>query len=270
LAEWAFVNRYGSVTLQSGERTDDEFICYITNLINRIKQIGGGELGITLSLGEQTEDTYRRWFDAGAHRYLLRIETSNERLYGHLHNGAAFTDRAECLYTLMKIGYQTGTGVMVGLPRQTVGDLADDIIFFKESGVGMIGMGPYIVAEGTPTGDEAVALGLDNEPNKRGRLRLSLNMVAATRIILRDVNIASTTALHTLDPLGREKGLLAGANILMPVLTMPEYKRAYNLYGGKPNLDDDADAVLKSLVERVEAAGMRVAFGERGDSPRYV
>ena len=126
---------YGSVAIQSGERSDKAFTDRITRLVRRIKEIDGGSLGITLSLGEQSEAVYREWFEAGAHRYLLRIEASNEELYYKIHPHDAkhdFKTRLNCIDTLLKLGYQTGTGVMVGLPFQTLDDLADDLLFFQK------------------------------------------------------------------------------------------------------------------------------------------
>ena len=145
MARWAWENRYGSLTLQSGERQDEEFIDYVEGLVRDIKDLSHGELGLTLCVGEQTEETYRRWFDAGAHRYLLRIETSNPDLYATLHpqdGHHRWQVRKDCLDSLRRIGYQVGTGDMIGLPGQTLGDLADDILFYRDMDIDMIGMVP--------------------------------------------------------------------------------------------------------------------------------
>jgi len=152
-AKFAHENKYGSVVLQSGEREDKKFIDRIDNLLKKIKQISNNELGITISLGEQTEETYRRWFESGAHRYLLRIESSTKELFEKIHptnEKHSFERRLNCLNLLQKTGYQTGTGVMVGLPFQTYENLADDLLFFKNFDIDMIGMGPYIEHKGTP------------------------------------------------------------------------------------------------------------------------
>ena len=144
---------YGSVALQSGERSDKAFTDKITHLVKEIKKIDNGSLGITLSLGEQSEEVYREWFEAGAHRYLLRIEASNEELYYKIHprdEKHDFKKRLDCIDTLLKLGYQTGTGVMVGLPFQTLDDLAGDLLFFKQKDVAMVGMGPFIPHPDTP------------------------------------------------------------------------------------------------------------------------
>jgi len=271
LAQWAFENKYGSVTIQAGERTDPWFVAYITDLIKSIKTLSNGELGITLSLGEQPLETYKQWRAAGAHRYLLRIETSNKLLFDKIHdtNDSSFQRRLDCIEYLKQAEFQTGTGVMIGLPHQTIDDLANDILFFKHLDIGMIGMGPYVIAEGTPLGDEALAMGLNTNEAKKRRFILALNMIATTRLVLKNVNIASATALHALHPEGRQKALRAGANILMPVLTLPQYKRQYTLYDGKPGLDDDAIAIKHKLMNIVESAGDNVGFGEWGDAPKY-
>jgi len=271
LAKWAFENQYGSVTLQSGECTDAEFIEYITDVIKEIKQLSSGALGITLSLGEQTVEIYKQWREAGAHRYLLRIETSNQELFNRIHSSkdSSFKHRIGCIESLKQAGFQTGTGVMIGLPHQTIEDLADDILFYQLLDVGMIGMGPYVIAKGTPLGDEALAMGLGTDEAKQRRLTLALNMIAVTRLVLKNVNIASATALHALHHEGRQMALRAGANILMPVLTLPQYKRRYTLYDGKPGLDDDAIAIKHKLVDIVESTGDTVGFGEWGDAPKY-
>ena len=166
MARWAWENRYGSLTLQSGERQDEEFIDYVEGLVRDIKALSHGELGLTLCVGEQTEETYRCWFDAGAHRYLLRIETSNPDLYATLHpqdGHHRWQVRKDCLDSLRRIGYQVGTGDMIGLPGQTLGDLADDILFYRDMDIDMIGMGPYVVHHNTPVGKDVMAAGMDRD-----------------------------------------------------------------------------------------------------------
>ncbi len=151
--KFAYDNNYGSVVLQSGELSNPTFVNRIDNLLKEIKRITNNEIGVTISLGEQTEETYKRWFDSGAHRYLLRIEATNKELFYKIHpNNSShnFEERLECLNRLKRVGYQTGTGVMIGLPFQTTEDLADDLLFFKSMDMDMIGMGPYIEHEQTP------------------------------------------------------------------------------------------------------------------------
>ena len=270
LAQWAYDNQYGSLTLQSGERGDPAFIDFIDDLLAAVKKIGGGGLGLTLCLGEQTDEVYKRWFDLGAHRYLLRIETSNPALYRRLHPDDAvhsFETRLDRLRALKRLGYQLGTGVMIGLPGQTEADLADDILFFERVDADMIGMGPYVVHRDTPTGRETLAQGLNGPEERRRRLTLSLKMIALTRLHLKNVNIAATTALQALDPFGRELGLKAGANILMPIITLGEHRAKYLLYENKPCVGDDEETCRRCLTGRVRSLGEEVGFGQWGDPP---
>lgn len=272
MAQWAYDHRYGSVTLQSGERTDEPFISFVEGLLRDIKKIGDGSLGITLCVGEQTEETYRRFFEAGAHRYLLRIETSNPTLYSTIHpqnSLHSWQTRVDCLYRLRRAGFQVGTGIMSGLPGQTALDLAKDIIFFRDLDVDMIGMGPYVVHHDTPLGKLVEEKGLNTKEEQWKRLRLGLNMIAATRLALKDVNIAVTTALQALHPRGREWGLRAGGNILMPILTVPEHKKKYLLYQNKPSMESTEMEIRDMLVADVERAGDTVGFGKWGDSPHF-
>jgi biotin synthase len=263
-AELAWKMNYGSLVLQSGERTDEEFVSFVETALEKIKEMSDGELGITLSLGEQSEATYQRWFNAGAHRYLLRIETSNSELYKTLHPADhTFDYRFECLNILRKVGYQVGTGVMMGLPGQTAEMLADDIIFFKEQDIDMIGMGPYIPHQQTPLAAKATNW------NKEQQLQLGLKMIALTRLYLKDVNIASTTALQALHHEGREFGLKAGANIIMPNITHTRYRDSYQLYDGKPCTDENATMCRACLEGRIGRIGEEIGYGEWGDSIHF-
>ena len=266
MARWCWEHGYGSVVLQSGEIESAANTAYIEEIIRRLRAFGGDELGITLSLGEQTEEVYARWRAAGAHRYLLRIETSSPELYAQLHPADhSHARRLECLRALKRLGYQTGSGVMCGLPGQTVDDLARDVELFRELDLDMIGMGPYIPHPDTPLGRD-VAL----TPEYAARqLRLGLKLIAATRLYLHDVNIAATTALQALDDRGREQGILAGANVLMPNATDVEFRDRYQLYAGKPCREESADACRGCLDRRVASIGENVKWGVRGDSPHY-
>jgi biotin synthase len=270
MAQWAYDQQYGSVTLQSGERQDQDFVSFINDLLPALKKIGDGSLGLTLSLGEQSEEVYKKWFELGAHRYLLRLETSNPVLYKKIHPDNAehsFVTRVNCLNTLKRLGYQLGTGVMVGLPGQTEADLADDILFFEEIDADMIGMGPYVVHPDTPIGREVLDKDENRPEDRRRRLVLGLKMIAATRLHLKNINIASATALQALDPDGRELGLQAGANILMPLLTPTLNRSQYKLYDNKPGLDESALETKNYMAGRVRAIGEEVGFGQWGDSP---
>ncbi|MDD5727889.1 MAG: [FeFe] hydrogenase H-cluster radical SAM maturase HydE [Victivallales bacterium] len=264
LALWALENRYGSVVIQGGERESGEFTGFIAETVARIKNESGGKLGITLSLGEQAPEVYERWFQAGAHRYLLRIETSNEKLYRTLHPADhSFKRRRQCLECLRDIGYQTGTGVMIGLPGQTSGDLVNDILFFERENIDMLGMGPYIIHNETPLAKRV------RDFNPERQLNRGLKMIAACRIYLRDVNIAAATALQALDPRGREKGVQAGANVIMPNITDTGYRPAYQLYNGKPCLDENSDGSKSNLEHRLKTINAEIAYDEWGDSPHF-
>jgi biotin synthase len=266
-ARWAYEAGYGSVVLQSGERKNSAFTKFIEKAIKKIKQVSSGELGITLSLGEQDADTYKRWFDAGAHRYLLRIETTSTQLYRNLHPADhSFPERLKCLEMLNSIGYQLGTGVMIGLPGQTTENLADDILFFEKMDVAMIGMGPYLPHQDTPLYPE-YSDRLPFDRTQEELLALSLKMIATTRLYLKDVNIASTTALQAMAPTGREMGLLAGANIIMPNITDVQYRSLYQLYDNKPCINENSETCVSCLSNRINSIGETIGYNEWGDSP---
>jgi len=265
-AKWAEKAGYGSVVLQSGELAGEANATFVEDVLRRIHAASGDGFGITLSLGEQTEKTYRRWKEAGAHRYLLRIETSNPELYAKLHPADhSWEKRRDCLRALRRSGYQVGSGVMAGLPGQTPDDLASDIEFFAAEDLDMIGMGPYIPHPDTPLGEDIQW----NQDAAKARLELGLRMIAATRLFLHDVNIAAATALQALDPQGREKGLLAGANVMMPNVTDNQYRADYQLYAGKPCLDENAAVCRSCLERRISDIGETILWNERGDSPRW-
>lgn len=212
---------YPAVAFQAGEIEGEENTSFYERLLGHCRG-----LEVTLSLGEQEESVYRRWRAAGALRYLLRIETSNRELFGRIHPAdCSFTRRLACIRTLKRLGYVTGSGVMIGLPGQTPADLARDIRFFGDERLDMVGMGPYIANPGAPLGES------DLPPAER--FRLALKMIALTRICLEDVNLVAATALDALMPGGCDQGLAAGANVIMPNLTPPASRRDYTLYPGK-------------------------------------
>ena len=256
---------YGSVAIQSGERCDDSFVRKIEHLVREIKKIDNGSLGVTLSLGEQTEDTYRRWFDAGAHRYLLRIESSSEALYRRIHpQDHDFGARLSCIDSLLRIGYQTGTGVMVGLPFQTLDNLADDLLFFKAKDVAMVGLGPYIPHPDTPLYEYAGKI-----PPARERMDMTLKMIAVLRLMMPEINMVAATANQTLDPAGREKAIAAGANVIMPNLTPEASREGYFIYPDKANVKDKPEECRNSLDIRLAAIGHRIQYGAWGDSVAF-
>ena len=253
---------YGSVVLQSGERSDGEFVAFVEEVLHRISALPEAP-GITLSCGEESLETYQRWRAAGARRYLLRIESSNERIFNTIHPPeAVFAERKAALERLKEAGFQTGSGVMIGLPGQTVKDLAADIDFFRQMDLDMIGMGPFLPQEDTPLGRQYP----DSGDMARRRLQLSLRMIAVTRLVLRDVNIAATTALQAIDPAaGRERGILAGANVIMPNVGDVSRRKDYQLYNGKPALDENSRNIREALIRSLAAIGEKPRFHEAGD-----
>ena len=254
---------FGSILLQSGERIDKTFTTMVERVIRRIKEESDGRIGITLSLGEQDRETYRRWFEAGAHRYLLRIETSNRRLYEKVHPKSHDYDiRLQCLKSLREIGYQVGSGVLIGMPGQTVDDLADDALFFRKIDLDMIGMGPYIIHSLTPLAKKVV-----NYDGHR-QLNLGLKMIAVCRLLMPDINIAATTALQTLNPTGWEQGIHAGANVVMPNITPEKYRKEYNLYEGKNHPEESSDP-MKYLQKLFDDIKEDIIPNQWGDSPHF-
>ncbi len=267
-AIFAWKNHYGSVVLQSGELESANNTDFICDTLKKIKKETNGELGITLSCGEQSSDLYRRFFDSGANRYLLMIETSDQHIYQQLHpqdSKHEFERRIECLRTIKRTGFQLGTGIMIGLPGQTIESIANDLLFFKELDADMIGMGPYIEHSQTPLFDS-------QEPllSKTDRFHLTLKAIAVLRLLMRDINIAAATALQTLDLMGREKALRFGANIIMPNITPPAYRKDYLLYEDKPCIEEDAEQCKDCLSNRIAIIGDTIGYDKWGDSPHYI
>lgn len=267
-ARWCADAGFGSIVLQSGERTDPAFTDFVEEAVLRVKsetvspKLPQG-LGITLCVGEQTRETLRRFRNAGAHRYLLRIETTNPGLFRSIHPGEqTLESRLSCLTTLREEGFAVGTGVMIGLPGQTIEMLADDLLFYRDNDFDMFGMGPFIPHHDTPMANDPILP--DSE-----RMRLSLLMIGLTRLLTVTTNIAATTALQALDATGREKGLSWGANVLMPSLTPGEFRKDYLLYDGKPCTDENRADCLNCLRRRVEMTGRVVAVDEWGDPVHY-
>ena len=266
-AKYAFDNGYGSIALQSGELESRSVTDRIENLLHRIKELSNGGLGITLSVGEQEPEVYKKWFEAGAHRYLLRIESTNRELYSKIHPDNSrhdFQRRLDCLKSLQDIGYQTGTGVMIGLPFQTLDDLAGDLLFMKDFNIDMCGMGPYIEHTDTPLMEYA-----DKLLPLAERFDLTLKMIAILRIMMKDINIVAATALQAIDPVGREKAIKIGANIIMPNITPGKYRNSYKLYENKPCTDDSSEDCQGCLEARISLADAEVVYGEWGDSKHY-
>ncbi|HJA67460.1 MAG TPA: [FeFe] hydrogenase H-cluster radical SAM maturase HydE [Candidatus Mediterraneibacter cottocaccae] len=213
------------------------------------------DCAITLSVGELSRDTYRLWKEAGADRYLLRHETYDPEHYARLHPaGLTAANRQRCLWNLKELGYQVGTGFMVGSPYQTPENLADDMIFLKRLNPQMVGIGPFISHHDTP---------FAQMPS--GTLELTLFMLGLIRLMLPKVLLPATTALGTIAPDGREKGILAGANVVMPNLSPPQVRQNYLLYDNKLCTGDEAAESLKDLDARMQKIGYHLAVN-RGDS----
>ncbi len=267
-AIFAWRQGFGSLVIQTGEQRGPRFTAYIERLLRKIHEQTNHELSITLSCGEQSLEVYKRWRSAGAHRYLFRIETTNKELYYkiHPHNRRhSFENRLQALRYLREAGYQVGTGVMIGLPGQSLSDLADDLMFFRSIDIDMVGMGPYIEHEETPLFAYAHQLWPVEE-----RFRMGLLMIALLRITMPYINIAASTALETLDIYGRQKGILAGANVVMPNLTPVQNRKQYQLYHNKPNLDKDATLSTVSLSAIIKEIGETICLFKPGDSQHFL
>lgn len=212
------------------------------------------DCAITLSLGERSRQAYERFFQAGANRYLLRHETHNEQHYRKLHPAEmSLAHRLQCLDQLKEIGYQVGTGIMVGSPHQTIDHLVQDIRFIEQFRPEMIGMGPFI-----PHHDTVFAT------SPPGNMELTLKLLSIFRLMLPDALIPATTALATLAPNGRERGILAGANVVMPNLSPPAQRAKYSLYDNKASMGAEAAEGLKRLEEELKSIGYEISK-ERGD-----
>ena len=249
-AEHAVNMGYKTVVLQSGE---DEY--YNTDLmceiIEGIKKLG---VALTLSIGEKTYEEYKAFKEAGADRYLIRIETTDKTLYNQIHPNMDFDNRVRCLEDLGRLGYEVGTGCLVGLPNQTIESLADDILFFKEINADMVGIGPFIPHPHTPLKDSA-----------SGSFTLALKVMALTRILLKDINIPATTAMETLNPNGRIIALQSGANVVMPNVTTTEYRAKYEIYPNKICINENPDKCKGCISAKIQSIGRTVStsFGFR-------
>ena len=212
------------------------------------------DCAITLSLGEKSREAYERFFRAGANRYLLRHETHNEEHYRKLHpEEMSLKHRLQCLQWLKEIGYQTGTGIMVGTPGQTLTHLVEDLLFIEQFQPQMIGIGPFIPHHDTPFGTEPA-----------GSVGMTLKLLSLFRLMHPSALIPSTTALATLSPDGREKGILAGANVVMPNLSPREQREKYTLYDNKAAFGAEAAEGLRALAQQLETIGYRIST-DRGD-----
>ena len=235
---------YRTVVLQSGE--DPYFTAdRMAYIIRKIKE---NDVAVTLSIGEKTREEYRTYREAGADRYLLRIETTNEELYAKMHPRQVLANRKRCLRDLKELGYEVGTGSLIGLPNQTDEMIAEDILFFKELGADMIGLGPFIPHDDTPLRDCA-----------GGDFDKSLRVLALVRLLLPYTNIPATTAMETLRPKeGRRLALGAGANVIMLNVTSKDRRGLYQLYPGKPRAKDEPMEDRLRMEEEIYAMGRSV------------
>ncbi len=244
---------FRTFVLQGGEDrwfTDER----MADIIRSIR-VSYPDCAITLSIGERSYESYRLLKEAGADRYLLRHETADEEHYGKLHpSEMSLAVRKMCLYDLKLLGYQVGAGFMVGSPGQTADGLAKDLLFLKELRPHMVGIGPFIPHHDTRFAQE-----------KAGSVELTLFLLSVIRILLPKVLLPATTALGTMDPQGREKGLQAGANVVMPNLSPQKNRKQYELYDNKICTGEEAAECLECLARRVEQAGYHLCSG-RGDA----
>lgn len=238
---------FKTVVMQSGE--DIWFtVDRMTRIIRAIKDL---DVAVTLSVGEKSYEEYKAYRDAGADRYLLRIETTDKDLYHRLDPGMSWDNRHRCLTDLKRLGYELGSGSMVGLPDQSAESIADDILYFREIGVDMAGIGPFIPHEQTPLA------------NAKGReFLLSLKTMALTRLLMPDINIPATTAMETLNPNGRVIALQSGANVVMPNVTTGEYRKLYELYPGKICVNDTPAHCRTCIEAKIRAIGRAIGTGK--------
>lgn len=237
---------YKTIVLQSGE---DEY--YSRELLCKIiKGIKTLDVALTLSIGERCFDDYKAFKDCGADRYLIRIETTDKELYKKMHPHMSFENRVRCLKDLGKLGYEVGTGCLVGLPGQTIESLANDILFFKEINADMVGIGPFIAHPHTPLKDCL-----------NGDFTLALKVMALTRILLKNINIPATTAMETLNPNGRIIALQSGANVVMPNVTTTEYRAKYEIYPNKICINENPSQCFNCVSGKIRSIGRSVSTG---------
>ena len=235
---------FKTIVLQSGE--DNYYtVNRMCNIISEIKKLN---VALTLSIGEKTFEEYKAYKDAGAVRYLIRIETTDENLYSKMHPGMSLENRKRCLRGLKTLGYEVGSGCLVGLPNQSIESLADDILFFKEIGADMIGVGPFIPHPDTPLKDAS-----------KGSLFLALKVMAITRILLKGINIPATTAMESIQKDGRIIALQSGANVVMPNVTTTEYRQKYEIYKGKACINENPTKCLGCITNKIKLIGRSVS-----------
>ncbi|MCH5317681.1 MAG: [FeFe] hydrogenase H-cluster radical SAM maturase HydE [Eubacterium sp.] len=243
---------FRTFVLQGGEDgyfTDER----IVDIVKAIKA-GYPDCALTLSIGEKSYESYKAFYEAGADRYLLRHETADECHYGKIHpKELSLANRKQCLYNLKEIGYQVGCGFMVGSPFQTTESIIEDLKFIKELNPHMVGIGPFVPHKDTPFKDMA-----------QGSLELTLKLLSIIRLMLPHVLLPATTALGSINALGREKGILAGANVVMPNLSPRDVRKKYLLYDNKICTGDEAAECIVCMKNRMKSIGHEVVIS-RGD-----
>ena len=244
---------FKTIVLQGGEDPHFDQL-RMARIVERIKRL---DVALTLSVGERGYADYKAWREAGADRYLLRIETTDRNLYHRLNPGMSWQRRHECLLMIRELGYELGSGIMVGQPGQTIDSIADDLFYLKDIGIDMAGIGPFIPHPDTPLAGEA-----------GGTLELALRTMAVMRLLLPDINIPATTAMESLHPKGRIMALQAGANVVMPNVTEGEYRRLYELYPGKVCVNDTPVHCRSCIGLKITSIGRTIGQG-RGDSKSH-
>ena len=240
---------FQTIVLQSGEdlHFDQARMCRIIEQIKRL------DVALTLSVGERDYADYKAFREAGADRYLLRIETTDRDLYHRLNPGMSWERRHECLLMIRELGYEVGSGIMVGQPDQSIASIADDLLYLKELGIDMAGIGPFIPHPETPLADA-----------EGGSLELALRTMAVMRLLMPDINIPATTAMESLHPQGRIMALKAGANVVMPNVTEGEYRRLYELYPGKICVNDTPAHCRSCIGLKIQSIGRTIGQGWGG------
>jgi biotin synthase len=259
---------YRNLVLQSGEISSKARMDWITSLLEKIFAKYGSDMDtgmcVILSIGELSHEQYQKFYDMGCQRYLLRIEASNPELYKSIHPpDHLWSKRVACLEDLKKIGYVTGTGVMIGLPKQTYDDIAGDIEFIRDGQYPMVGLGPYLIHNETVLGRELLKTTEDERKEADLRkVQATLNVYDAIRLICPYVNIAATTALDTLSPGAKEIALTGGANVVMPIITPKKFRGGYQLYEGKKEVDEDREQTHQRIIDLCEKLGKVAIFNK--------
>jgi len=240
---------FKTIVLQSGEDLHFNTL-RMCRIIEQIKKL---DVALTLSIGERTYDEYKAFRESGADRYLMRIETTDQNLYAKLHPHMSWQHRHECLLMIKELGYELGSGIMVGLPNQSIESIADDLLYLQALGIDMAGIGPFIPHPDTP---------LKNE--KGGTLSLALRTMAVMRLLMKDINIPATTAMESLHPKGRLMALQAGANVVMPNVNTTEYKKLYELYPNKICVNEEPVQCKTCIGIKIQSIGRKIGLGYGG------